>query len=921
MKLYLKKKEGNFEEVVIDQKELIMFNYVHDNLENPTKYIAEHSYSVKLPVCPHNNRFFDHIEQVDSVVIDGGYSPAEPMRYMAILDNGECASTGTALLMSVESGRYYTLSLTGSLSRIFGKLLNAGYDTTKAAEDSDYYLMADWLKMSKTGQMFIDEQPNDINNLLVYASWKIDNPIFDFNEIRGTWDLKAAYGFTTRDNVTETQAFIASLIGFAPTAQGKYKDFDSEKWIESGTVVYIGSPTAAAPGILPVLCSERNDKGQPIQTVEPDGGLIEPQIGEYRSYYQQPYIYITALWQLFKNEFANITDGYTLTLDNRWFNENNTDIRRLVYMLPQLKLSDKVLIKNIPLPVTTGGISQIHIMPQGYVRNAQHPPVSTINTLSAKNTMTTAATLCTEGKTMCAHTVLKIDVEQFAYSQSADDNNSTYYFSGFNPFEVIVEIIDSNNNAKAQKKLLVYPVSTDGVVTLDTMQDDTYINDVIISYVYAATHGYEIVTPQYRPWKRGESADHSFTIEANINAKIETAGEYRVRVSVGYLRNVPPFVIKGGETDYYFYNWHTRMGVADIWEQTRYGLTVTGSVAKTMRSNSIISLERLFGDIKPFDVLLQFSKTRHLLWLVNDTTKTVTVKRAADHYKDCGAPVDRSEVVNRKDMTITPLSWAARRVVLDMSDMECDYVDGYEDRHGRGYGCKEIVTANTTTKETIELLGGVVKSSAMLSQTIVPIRSMMTPGYNAQPIEVDPMPLNVSSEEQADCYGNFYYRHDNGTWAATILNGWHNTNYVIITDDHPAEAVNGIYCWRGAGQAEVAALRCWERPVFNTVSDGGLSVLFAAVREQYTSQPDEPTEYLYGHCWENYIKEVYDVQNKTITAWLRITPSMIDDVRRNPLMQIGNIIYLLTEIKGWNDRNSMCKCKMRQISNLERLTI
>lgn len=926
MILYLKRTQADgYSRVVMDNGEAISFNFVFEDIENPTNYVAEHSYTVKLPVCADNNKFFGYSNRVDSVVIQGGFNPCESMPYMAVTDLGLMVSCGDATLDSIKDG-YYILRLVGSKARLFRQLLNAGYDTAKAAEDSDYYLLRDWLKLRRqsggaAGYRFV-EGVNVINALMVYASWMVDNPLFSPFYYNGS--LKTLYGLTVYNNITETNAFIASIVGFAPTAQGKYKDFDSGAWLEAGTVEYLNSQTAATPTIMPVLCNKRGSKGEVVQDVIAEGGVIEPQIGEYRSYYQQPYIYISALWQFFQQEFAAITDGYTLNLDSRWFNADNAELRRLVYMLPRAAVDKETKQGIMPMPNTGGGLNNTHVMPQGYIRTTDRPFQHTISNLSAKSTINTEAVSAEAGQELNADVSLRLYIENFAYSQTYTylDDNAWYYYNGYNPYEMTVQVVDGDNNIVAERKYIIYPVSSDGVVTMATMQADTYINDQLIALVYttSSSSGHELLTPEYNPWKKGYSADHSLNIHTNIRAAVSESGNYRVRVQIGYYNNQLPFVMKGTKphptdeqnADLYYYS--ASPGNHQI-TMERYKVTVTGSVSENHRSGATISLENLFAGIVPFNVLLQYSKMRHLCWLVDDIAKTVTVKQVADFFADLPTDNDISGNINNS-IAVYPLSWSEKRIVFNLGDMGCSYVDGYADRYGYGYGDKELITINKTSKETKELFNGDVKASAMLSQTVVPIPSICARKNSPEMIEVVPMPLNVSDGESANAYGNFYYRHNNGTWQGELLNGWRD-NHVLITDDAPIEAASGVYCWRGQGDIPGTAINVFVRPVFNTVSDDGLSVMFAPVREQYTMQPDEPAEYMYGRYWQRYIEDAYNIQNKLVEARAYIPPVLLEKIKQNPLVIAGNAAYIVLKIKDWRE-NGMCTCTLRQtdINNL-----
>ena len=165
--------------------------------------------------------------------------------------------------------------------------------------------------------------------------------------------------------------------------------------------------------------------------------------------------------------------------------------------------------------------------------------------------------------------------------------------------------------------------------------------------------------------------------------------------------------------------------------------------------------------------------------------------------------------------------------------------------------------------------------------------------------------------------GNFYYRHNNGMIPAEMRDGWRDAAY--ITDDHAMETRDSRFCWHGK---DIIAdeQQCSVLPVLNTVSDDGLSVLFAPVQEQYTYAPDEPTEYLYERCWKDYIEEVYNLQNKTIQVYAHVNKELYDHLRRNPFVTIQNCLYILTSLEGWGEHATTCRLTLRQVRDLTKLT-
>ena len=918
MRLYLKIGR-EFKQMKMDEGSVIAMNFTHDNLENPTNYVSENSYSLKLPRCPENNKLFSNFLHLDSVIVSGGYDPTERMDYIAMSDEGEVVSTGTAVVKSIERDGY-KLSLLGSLSHIFTKLLNAGFDTDKAAESDAYYLMTDWLKKKKVwlGYRYIlQDGENYINTRLVYTSWMVDHP--QFYPFTMFLRLKMMYGLIEDNNVSETDAFIASIIGFAPTAQGNYKDFDGEMWMDGGYV----RDGAVEQDItaLPVLKRHRDLMGEMTEGFDVEGDLCEAQIGEFRSYYQQPYIYISALWQMFQMEFPDITNGYNLDLDSRWFNIESDELQGLVYMLPQIYRESSPIGTRTSLPDM---IATKNLPAASYASKRWQDGVLVVSGLNASASVASSGITLLKGEriTFSYKAEVILDIKGGTPGQ-------TIYFSNYNMISCAVNVLGSNIGTGINSKKYGLLMTTNRwdrkYFTNESLWDGNQADLISISM----KNGAEIATPTYTPFDGGtQTRIQMFVTGDEVSVVALENTTVQLAFGAGFVDNQghSPFGMSDGNGNllWQWYNCPTA-------PQITYRLTeISYTKSTNWRSNSVVSLERLFGNIKPFSVLLQHSKANHLLWMVDDDTKTVTVKRASDAYADMvseGITNVTDRVANDKGMKISPISWDSHSVQFNLTPTDTDYTEGYEDRVGITYGSKRIITQNNIHDTDRKLLGSgendTIKSSAMLSMTVAPVSSIMAATQKQFFVEVPPMPLNIRGGESADVYGNFYYRHGNGLWSDKVLAGWRDAVY--ITDDLVKEITYNRYCWHGISAIDWFAqygysVMCAERPVFKTMSYNGLSVLFAAVREQYTGAPDEPTEYMYEHCWKDYVEEVYNQQNKTVELYMNISNALLAKLRRNPLVQIGNCIYLLMEIKDWSERSRICKCRLRQIYDLNKLT-
>ena len=125
------------------------------------------------------------------------------------------------------------------------------------------------------------------------------------------------------NQLTEQMAWLSSFVGFMPQMQGRYKNYDSSKWVNGNTIR--------------ALFANAGDEN----TIDVGSGATDFQMQQYRSYYQTPFVYIQKLWEIYKTYCPNIT-GYSLNLDSRWYNANNTVLRDIVYTLPNIGNSEKI---------------------------------------------------------------------------------------------------------------------------------------------------------------------------------------------------------------------------------------------------------------------------------------------------------------------------------------------------------------------------------------------------------------------------------------------------------------------------------------------------------------------------------------------------------------------------------------------------
>lgn len=898
-RLYLKIPYGEtkqvWREAVLDDKDDVRFTFTFDNLENPTNYVSERSVSVKLPRCADNDKLFSNICRLDSVVTASGFNPAEKMQYLAMA-SGMVVSTGDAVLTKVDKDAYY-LSLTGSQSAIFSRLLNAGYSAAKKAEDDSYVKLFDVVRYAWLNGYDMNAK-NALNAALVRTSWMVDNPLFDLTEIYQHNDLAALYGLAS---AYETAAHIVSLIGFAPTLQGAYPDFSGDKWLNK---TVIDGKRAAQAGIVPVLSQRTWLDGSAADSYKVEGTIYEQQLGEYRSYYQQPYIYVSALWQLIARECRTIT-GYEMILDQRWFNAANDELKGMVYMLPQQKIDEKTLAES----ALSGGLTAT-VMPIESAEVSQSPIiVSGIGDVVA--TATTDAVHVEAGERVTFGYDLESVISMLPHY------NLPYHYVGMNnvsPLHIIVKATGAGVGFYNEKHYIILNTTEKSGKDWFLDRNTIFGNKVSQAVGKAMRRAYEIRECSYSPIAVDVQGDMTLAaFHDELTLIPTTATDIRLEVTASFYttEEETPFALAGYDvvSSNYWYD-------VDTAPTLSVGISnVTVRRAENMRSGRAVSLEALFGDMAPFSVLLQYAKLHHLVWEVDDVAETVTVKRSKDAFADFMAanPADITSQVAQA-VTMTPLSWEHRSVLFNLEGLDTTFTEGYEERHGIPFGSKRIVTQNAVDKGEKKLITNYgSKASAVASLTGAPVRAIMASDTTTQ-VESLPAIANVKDDKAANISGNFYYRRANRTAAEPLLDGWRSMVYV--SDDSIDEVLRNTFCWHGDSASDMPLAVI---PVFATVAASGQSVLFAPVREAYSSTPDVATQYLYERAWQSYVEELYNVQNKTIEVNIDLPRDLFDEVRRVPLVIIDHLLYLVTEIRSWGEHNTTCRCKLRQINNINNL--
>lgn len=898
---------NEWREVECDQDtNSLTLSWAFDSIDSPTKYYSEFSYEFKVPKSETNNALFDQIQQLDYARTGGTYNPAEAMKYILYGERGEEISKGMAKLTAIDTA--YHVQLNGSLGVSFAKLLKAGWDTITASEDSEYTLLPEYVRYNgvdyNTATPMIDASQ-------VACSWAVDSPsiYFEIDDIEGNYGaLATTYGVTN----TENECVVASIVGFMPQNQGKYKDFSNDKWLKDGGIEELFKPSS---GDAP----------------ETDGGLTEWQMQEYRSYYQQPFVYVARLWSIFKENCKNIT-GYDLILDDGWY-DSGEPIADLVYTLPANEAGETTEVSGsrsttawsftLDLPknmyYTDGdhqlaGLSSLSYSFVGANKHLKKGQTLN-NTIEVNLALQNLYNLI--GSSDCGHFGWNSQTPLFAYYQVYDYHTSTLLYTQPKPY-------------------LIFPL----------LQLTTFTQEVPQSLINLFGSGFELIAYYHRANGTAGSRTTANYGSFQLSAKwMNDTGEsdYEIVWTIGFASDLTPLMVSEGTSVHYWQ--HAADGQYTGGDANAYATLVSSGntslvwVTEGNRSYSPLTLERLFNGVAPFSILLKHCKLWNLVWVVDDVSQTLTVKRKYDYFLDnlttnqnpygvqaLGDPsyqgfLDITELIDAgRGLTQDPLTFSGDKVALAYKDTADKYSKSYKDKYGKNYGSLVLATADKTTHNTIDFFEGEYGEvgTPIVATDIVRTANSYTTNSMAK-LESVALPSNMTdSGEQAGVAGVFYFRDTALTLTHTPFSR-RDDGSLYLTDDDEVEANADNYCWHAN---PTGGVKVTELPQFTEHTRGeDLTLFFGEPRETYYELPTAvySADSLYDREFADYLTDAYSIDNKRVTCYAYLTDAIYQRLKINPLVQIVNVVYLVEKME-FNPATRSAKLVLRQIISPNALT-
>lgn len=847
--------DNNFIEV--EETELsqvsIALNKQYEALNNPTLYFTEWSKTVNIPFTQRNNRIFANIFRVDGLITNLNIDPRKKIDFI-LLYNEEIITCGYCKVTNIYNditNKYYQVNLFSTLGNLLNEIKQFTFFTNTNV-DSKYIIS------------------NPLSNNL-----KINRHL-----------IKESF---EKEKCNITNKSDLDYIGFVPSYQGKYNNFESGKYDINSDIIE-----------------------------NPYGEQDEHYMREFRSYYQMPYIWVNSLFQLVKDKLESITD-YNLVLDRSFFNANNPYWTNTIYTCPSLFNENSDNIDSSTKEKY--GVYNQQYKSQTTVLNdcSNHHTKIIPFQRSSGNYIYDSQTKRFTPKGDSTH--FKESVVWWLFASAPFETNSNDYckLREDNALYLKFKAVNANTNRDivgAEKVFCFYDgennrTNFDVGIELDVTNRD---------YPRAVMTAEEGVTDK----DKGFLWSGELQIEFDVN----TPEPFYIVCDNYTANNSKPF-----ETAYTSYTPHWDWMWVDLWDSkgfTWYVSCVRAEVENQLniRSNSAITMERIWSkDVSIYDVIINFCKMFHLMFDLDENSKTLTIT-TRDRYFEPYSVTDWTDKIDRnKDYILQPIWFDKKYLNFKYNDGKGQRFEYYQNKYKQSYGEVKVNTGydfSTDEENLIENLNPSMVCSKKQSSYVINTNNPEHANFKGYGYKVLPKEVYIENDNNGNNANNFgaFYFHNGTIQVDSSLSAKDENNlpFMLISDDSTQQIKKGIYCW-GGNQFVITN----KIPLISTYSaDGKLSIHFNEPKEIYFNKEvipyDNPT-YIYDGYWEKYFDERYNVQNKMLTCYLYLTPTDYKNFKFNQFIKLDNLIYLVNKITDFDmSTKGSTKVELLQIYDLEAYT-
>ena len=836
-------------EVQLDESVDFALNRYFEDTSKPTDKYIEFSKTVSVPFSLSNNRLFGSIYEPDRIITkdnSGDFTGIhfDPYRKLAmrLQDGDDVLMSGYAKMLSVdwdgEKGTY-SLNLYGELGKIFGELSKVTFDNTNIEQDTqDYFIDG--------GQYYRET----MNRQLIYDSW---NHNADYMPLVKTTDINyKPY----------------NIVGWTPLNIRYDSDTLDQKTFELGD--------GTAKTFTEALEQLTNPTFVDATKCNPDtaigDGLMPREIGEWRCYLQQPFMYFNKLMQIMADKCKLIT-GYEFYLDENWFSGNNPYYDKAVFTLKNFERDDSFLTNTY-----TTTFNSVY-----WRRNE-------ISDYSQYIADVVRATILNETVPIYNNTLFNTNYPNltFKYRQPIKITTSVsaekLTVSSRNAL-ILTVYCHSKNTSQTQFQTWIY---------VNYLTDSTFRKNIQIQFPHSTIAEF----PFFEKNSSTDLNEVSFDIDTSFYGDSSMGGVDFEVAAKWYKTDFPLSAGTASTSDIVMYA-----------PQQDSGMVVNINESYN-RSGSKVTLNTLWNnDVKPFDIIMQYCKMFRIGIFTDNVNKQVKFIPYSTYFSQYDI-LDWSDKLNKSvDYQIKPITYENKWVKFNYEDNSTKLNEKYKKQFGVQFGEYKIDTHYVFNDETEELFED-IKCPMENTDNVLSWTNLYD---NKRIVYSFPAEKYIYSKDDSgklqDNFGTFYL--DNGvvdfdTEDRLYLRG------NIITDDSRNMRDTGKFYYNQYGDMT----RTYKYHQLGTFI-GKYMMTFTTPSYTFCYQDYAGKTGLYETFWKNYLQERYDVQNKIVTCYLNLKNSDWTNFEFNKFIKINNQLYFVNKIFDYNPASGEpVKCELITIQNI-----
>ena len=855
-------------EIELDESVQFAITKQFEDLSNPTAIINDWSKTVSIPFTTTNNEIFGHIYNPDRLIVVGTSDTLtgiyfDPLKKLDMrLQYGDnVLMTGYAKMNEIKQSKgkgTYELTLFGQLGKVLQEMSKITFDT--ATNDTKYLI---------DGSKYLEEY---INKELVYNSWKSTGQSqFELQE-KWIYVINPQTGkIIQKPNLAYK---VSDIIGFAPN--NAFDNGFDYKTFQSTT-----SKFETFTSVLEKTNFEEMT-GVSIDSVIPNG-LLPREIGEYRSYLQIPFIYWNKFFQMFNKKVTELT-GYNIELDDTWFNSSNPYYGNLVMMAarPYDNQSDEVYTNGYYFRIL-GGTN----LRWGSTWNTNQDGYLGISTIASEKNETypllnsSTFTVTTNEKVWLSPIKFVMQVP----ASFANGKRQSIKWKTGKTLQIRKDIINADTNATIDSTYVFYGPSEKPTYRTFIVPEESY-------EVNGSFNGWDITLPAQ-------------TITKNIGSATHLKVKYTARF-INTAAGDTPWESNGGT--------YNPSGNSYLSPKTLPDMTAV-TVSFPVTTGTKITFNDLWNnEFSPFSEIIKYCKIFRISISVDDVNKTIKYTRQNTYFNSYKILDWSDKIVFSKDYTIKPVSFENKYVLFNYEKSDLKGQEDYQKRFGYNYGEKVLNTNYNFNNETKNLFEKEkVYTSINNSDNVLSWTSLYE---NKQIVYTTTSELFVLCKDKDDKYkkqfGNYFFFQGLASFSTQPP-----MRNVVITDDSDLQIDNNIRCYGLSwNYTDVSTY-----PKLNTIcTDNGQKKLciFNKPGTTYsTAQDFTDAKGIYDLFWKDYLDERYNIQNKILTCYLKLTQTDFVNFKFSNFVKIGNMLYFVNKIYDFNiESNGTTKVDLISVQNI-----